>query len=113
MTTLSFIHQMEVKKPFDGLLTNAEVLDILSENRKGRPTKNTNILFANREFIDINTIAYLQEIGTLTTTKSSLECIKKIKTSFPDLTEAEIVQIVNLLPSQAVELHAVKQYIIY
>lgn len=101
---------MEVVKAFDGLLTNAEVLELLSENRNGRPAKNTNFLLANREFIEVNTISYLKDNQTIKNTKTDLlECIRKIKIISPDLTEAEIVQVVNLLPSQAVELHAVSK----
>lgn len=101
---------MEVKKAYDGLLTNAEVLELLAENRKGRPAKNTNFLLGNREFIEINSVSYLKDMKTIKSTKTSLECIKRIKSIAPDLTEAEVVQIVNLLPSQAVELHAVRKY---
>lgn len=101
--------RMEVISFNDGLLTNREVLDLLEERRVTRQAgKHHNILFQDREQVELNTIRYLKTSAIKDTTIDSLlACLNAIKKLQFDLTEGEMVQIANHVPVEEVEIHTI------
>jgi hypothetical protein len=97
---------MEIIKISDGLLTNSEVFEILSEYKKLRPLKVIPLL-QNREFVENHTIQYLSSIGAATPLSTLKDKLVKIKLLGLKLTEAELLQIANSLPQYPVEIFTV------
>lgn len=97
---------MDSKKRFDGLLTNAEVYEILEEYHQ-RPKRTSYASpFMNRELVETQTLTYLKSLRPFPT-EVLHSCLRKIKALSLNLTEAELIQIANHLPTLPVEIHAV------
>lgn len=110
---------MEIISSNDGLLTNAEVLEVIKDNRTKRDaiisspgslvtSTADKIALQNRELIETKTIQYIKGCKA---SKLSLEalgrCITRIKALQLDLTEGEIIQIANLSPDNDVEYYLI------
>ena len=100
---------MEVKSANDGLLTNIEVLELLLENRqKSAVTTSVAIELQNKQSIEIETSKYISESSV---GKYSSEIVRtflsKVKSLGFGLTEGEILQFANHIPTRPVEIHLV------
>jgi homoaconitase/3-isopropylmalate dehydratase large subunit len=100
---------MEVLSHNEGLLTNVEVLELLEERRASRAlAPHHNVALQDREHVELQTIRYIKSSMVKDTTSPSaikgLNAIKKLKL---DLTEGEMIQIANHVPTCEVEIHAI------
>ena len=109
---------MNVLKKSDGLLTNSEVYELLTENKiksQNRATNTTNPptnsfgapVLLQKDQIESQSLAYFNSLSYTLATENLHQCLKKIKALNLNLTEAEIVQIANHLPTLPVEIHTV------
>lgn len=93
----------------DGLLTSIEVLELIEERRSSRDIRRGSMsdLYL-RENVEIQTVEKLRSsFPPGFSTQRAVECLKRLKSLDFDLTEAELIQIVNLLPKHPVEIHLV------
>lgn len=113
---------MEVLKPSDGLLTNAEVYELINQNKKQRPAQYSldngakvesklpsshYLSLQNREFVENETLNYLKQTNTNLNSEAIKLFIRKLKQLDVHLTETELVQLANHQPSFPVEVHIV------
>jgi len=101
---------MEVKCINGGLLTNIEVIEILKEKAESRSKTSsstaTQLEFQNREAVTSKVLKYGERMGYEKYTSVGIaKMLSQIKALDYGLTEAELMQIGNMLPRQAVELH--------
>ena len=105
---------MEVKRINDGLLTNIEVLDLLKEKQTKRNAYDltekcfqTPASKANMKF-EAELLCYLQQsvLGELSS-EHILPYLTLIKEKKLNLTEGEMIQLANFIPTQDVEIHTV------
>mmetsp|Transcript_23930 Transcript_23930/g.35131 ORF Transcript_23930/g.35131 Transcript_23930/m.35131 type:complete len:131 (-) Transcript_23930:43-435(-) len=98
---------MEIISSNDGILCNAEVYDIIKEKRGQRPSCN-NPELQNREVIENNLMSYVetQRQGTV-----SLDAVGPFIEALTKegivLTKAEVLLIINHLPTTPVEVHLI------
>ena len=99
---------MSVIKQADGLLTNCEVYELLLETRQQRGSKSIPSSLNNRENVETHTLNYLKNFpGSTIGSDKVQECIRQIKALNLFITEAELIQIANLLPKSVVEIFTV------
>ncbi len=101
---------MEIKCVNGGLLTNIEVMELLKEKAESRAKTSsataTQLEFQNREAVTSKVIKYGERMGYGKYTSAGIaSMLSQIKASNYGLTEAELMQIGNMLPRQVVELH--------
>ncbi len=96
---------MEVKKQFDGLLTNVEVYKLIAMSREERDSKSAPMV--NREFVETQTVNYLRYVSSVASVEAVKKFITRVKELQLGLTEAEMVQLANHLPRYVVEIHLV------
>lgn len=112
---------MEIINANDGLLTNIEVLQILEQRKeldkyfiqhKLYPHKNNIVMDQTIDYI--NSTTTIESMKNITNLKKYLRNIKKIcgtdVNSISTLTEGELIQIANHIPTQPVEVHLVNIY---
>ncbi len=101
---------MEIKCINGGLLTNVEVIEILKEKAESRTktssTTATLLEFQNREAVTAKVLKYGERMGYNKYPSAGIaKMLSQIKALNYGLTEAELMQIANMLPRQVVELH--------
>jgi DNA-directed RNA polymerase subunit F len=101
---------MEIKCINGGLLTNIEVIEILKEKAESRTktasTTATLLEFQNREAVTTKVLKYGERMGYNNYSSAGIaKMLSQIKALNYGLTEAELMQIGNMLPRQVVELH--------
>ena len=102
---------MSVIKQADGLLTNCEVYELLLETRQQRGSKSIPSSLNNRENVETHTLNYLKNFpGSTIGSDKIQECIRQIKALNLFITEAELIQIANLLPKSVVEIFTVRTF---
>lgn len=90
------------------IITNAEVLNILNEKRNASKNTTNDVQMQNKEYVEIKTIKYISGIATSEVSLEKMEdCIAGIKEMQLGLTEAEVLQILNLGPTTEVEFCAI------
>ena len=100
---------MEVLKVNSGLLTNAEVLELLEERRGTRQVAaHNNVALQDREHVELNTVRYVKSSAardtTCDTVLAGLNAIRKLNL---ELTEGEMVQLANHVPLTEVEVYTI------
>lgn len=100
---------MEVLSLNEGLLTNVEVLELLEERRAERiVAPHNNVAQLDREHVELQTMRYLKASPIKDATGESvivgLNALRKLDLV---LTEGEMVQLANHLPSCEVEVYAI------
>ena len=99
---------MDIKCVNGGLLTNIEVMEILKEKAEIRlkASSATQLEFQNREAVTSKVLKYGERMGYVKYTSTGIaSMLSQIKALNYGLTEAELMQIGNMLPRQVVELH--------
>eukprot|EP01041_Mallomonas_annulata_P003087 gene3087-6057_t len=100
---------MEIVSHNDGLLTNVEVLDHLQNTKNAQKSHVFHADLHNREIIEAQVVKYSRQTSRRNTTTSAQQlCFaKELKKLNIDLTEAEILQVLNECPQHAVEIHLI------
>lgn len=100
---------MEIKSYNDGLLTNTEVLELLNQ-RVEQPNiyQIPSADFSNKESVERQVIKYKNIFQRPNySTNEERNYLKAIKSVLPDVTEAELIQMANLVPKHLVDLYLV------
>lgn len=101
---------MQVKSGNDGLLTNYEVLDLLKERKENRDywRKNTIELQA-RIALENRFQAYMKQSSTRSLSFDQMkDLMVQLKALKLKLSEEEMIQLANLLPTSEVEMYLVR-----
>ena len=100
---------MEVHSKNDGRITNAELLEILEERRESRPKRMSNSLaLKGRDMMEERTIKYLRESTMGAATSEMVNaCFERFKAREWDLTEADLLQIANHVPTCEPEIYMI------
>jgi hypothetical protein len=101
--------EMQVVSANAGILCSSEVYELLREKRISRRASNLNPDLQNRDMVENTVMAYL-ELQPMTgklDVASVGNFLEMIKLNDIVLTKAEIMQILNHLPSTIVEIHLV------
>lgn len=97
---------MSVVSAYEGLLTNAEVFNILSHGKKG---KRSGKVEKKQENIEDKVQRYLQSnthgVTTISVIKEISQSLTRLRLG---LTDAETLMLINHLPTSAVEIHLVR-----
>jgi hypothetical protein len=89
------------------LVTNMEVIQILSEQIQEREDrKKDNPRVRQRDWIEEQVHLYLTQITPLTRQRDLLPLVRQLRDDYK-LTNAEILQILNFLPTESVETHMI------
>ena len=103
---------MEILSTNDGLLTNIEVLELINDRKKTRAlfsqSKNEFQTYQDREVIEHETRKYITSHQSAEHDFESIKaCLRKLKRMALSLTEGELIQIANHMPSFQVEVYLV------
>ena len=111
---------MELISVNDGLLTNAEVYELIKQHQSNRqaqqpkPLNNrekTHIDLQNREAIERNALQYLESLSHGSNrnldTGAIRNCLVKLKALGYQFTEAEMMQLSNTIPKHEVDIHLI------
>jgi hypothetical protein len=100
---------MEIVTSNDGLLTNVEVYQHIQELRASRSSNlNTFGPLQQRENVELNVLKYVSSTKVKDHSIEEVQCfLSNIKKEKYELTEGELVQLANHIPSHAVEVHLV------
>lgn len=107
------LNRMEVVSANGGLLTNCEVKELLRHRRHRRQHDDQQQQAApelqNRERVEIQVLKYIDDSLASVTNSPELirECLSALKKMELGLTEGELVQVANHVPTRQVELHLV------
>jgi DNA-directed RNA polymerase subunit F len=104
---------MEIISKNCGMLTNAEVMAVVEEQREKRGKRAADPELQNQQRIEKTTLSYLRKSAIGKTSSAMCErfmgCMQKLQQEDDKyyVTEAEMLQLVNHVPVTEVELHLI------
>uniref|UniRef100_A0A7S1DDV3 DNA-directed RNA polymerase III subunit RPC9 n=2 Tax=Cyclophora tenuis TaxID=216820 RepID=A0A7S1DDV3_CYCTE len=91
------------------LMANLELMEMLEESIKAREGKRTYSKLKNRDWIESKVLEYLKSSRcTQLEAEKAPQLVERLQGEKKDgfgLTEAETLQVINLMPSESVEIH--------